>query len=66
MTERLPTPPEVQRHLSGVDFPATRDQLIEHARGQDAPQEVIEALQRIPDREYEGPAGIAQELGKVE
>ncbi|HEV7931751.1 MAG TPA: DUF2795 domain-containing protein [Actinomadura sp.] len=66
MTERLPTPPEVQRYLDGVDFPANRDQLMEHAQRQGAPQEVIEALKRIPNREYEGPAGIAQELGKIE
>jgi hypothetical protein len=66
MTENLPTPPEVMRYLDGVKFPANRDQLIQHAQSKNAPQEVIQALQRIPSRDYDGPPGIVQELGKIE
>jgi hypothetical protein len=44
-------PVEVQRHLGGVMFPATREELLEAARDEDAPLEVEEALEELPEEE---------------
>lgn len=54
---------DVQKYLSGVDYPADRAALVEHARGQDAPDDVVELLEGIEDREYEGPSGVSGQLG---
>jgi Protein of unknown function (DUF2795) len=35
---------EIQKCLSGVSYPATKDQLVEHARKNGADAEAIEAL----------------------
>jgi hypothetical protein len=56
---------EVQKHLSGVDYPATKDQLIEHARKRGAPQEVIERLSSLPDGEYDGPNKVSSAVAKT-
>jgi hypothetical protein len=56
---------EVQKYLSGVDYPATKDQLIEHARGKGAPDEVIEALSSLPDDEYDGPNKVSSAVAKA-
>lgn len=53
---------EVQKYLSGVDYPASRDALVQHARQADAPQEVVDLLEGIDDREYEGPSGVSAQL----
>ena len=53
---------EVQKSLSGVDYPASKQDLLEHARGQGAGDDVLQALQRIPDREYDGPNAVSQEV----
>jgi hypothetical protein len=55
---------EVQKALSGVDYPATKQELVEHARGQGAGGEIVEALERISDREYDGPNAVSQEVAR--
>ena len=46
---------DVQKYLSGVDYPADRRALVDHARGSGAPDDVVELLEGIEDREYDGP-----------
>ena len=51
------SPIDIQKALKGMDYPATKEQILEHAKGGD--KEVLEALQKIDDREYEGPSGVS-------
>ncbi|MGC7100772.1 DUF2795 domain-containing protein [Amycolatopsis lurida] len=55
-------PIEVQKHLSGVDYPAGRDDLVAAARSNGADDNTLELLGNLPDREYEGPSGVSQEI----
>ncbi|MBB3732348.1 MULTISPECIES: DUF2795 domain-containing protein [Nonomuraea] len=59
-----PNPIELQKHLSGVDYPASRDDLVKTAKEQGADQEMIKALQSIPDREYDGPNAVTQAVSQ--
>jgi hypothetical protein len=58
----MASPIDIQKALSGVDYPATKDQLVSHAEKNGADKEVLDALQKIPDREYEGPSGVSKEV----
>jgi hypothetical protein len=51
---------KVQKSLGGISYPATKEQLIEHARGNQAEKDVLDALQNIPDREYDGPNEVSK------
>ncbi|MFC4694711.1 MULTISPECIES: DUF2795 domain-containing protein [Geodermatophilus] len=51
------SPIDLQKALKGLDYPASKEQILEHAKGADA--EVLDALQKIADREYEGPSGVS-------
>ena len=55
-------PIQVQKALGGMDYPAGKQQILDHARQQGADQEVISALEQIPDREYDGPSGVQKEI----
>jgi Protein of unknown function (DUF2795) len=55
---------EVQKALGGISYPASRDQLIEHARGKQASQDILDALRSIPDREYDGPNEVSKAVAK--
>lgn len=57
-------PVDVQKHLSGVDYPANRQDLVEEARNQDADDKAIQALQNMPDKEYNSPTDVTHELRK--
>ena len=51
------SPIDIQKALKGIDYPATKEQILEHAKGGD--KEVLDALNKIDDREYEGPSGVS-------
>lgn len=63
----MPTNPiQLQKHLSGVDYPARTSDLVEHARSQGADDEALSTLERLPDREYDGPNAVSAEVGKLD
>jgi hypothetical protein len=51
---------KVQKFLSGISYPATKEQLIEQARSNKADDDALEALNGIPDREYSGPDQVSK------
>jgi hypothetical protein len=53
---------EVQKCLSGVDYPASRDDLVKHAKGNGADDRLLDVLRRIEDREYDGPNAVSQQV----
>ncbi|SFJ00386.1 DUF2795 domain-containing protein [Amycolatopsis sacchari] len=59
-----PNPIQMQKFLSGVDYPASRDDLVEHAKSQGADNDVLEHLQQMPDRTYDGPNAVSQEFSR--
>jgi Protein of unknown function (DUF2795) len=56
---------DVQKYLSGMDYPATKDQLLEHAKGKGAPSEIMDELSRIPDGEYDGPNRVSSAVAQA-
>jgi hypothetical protein len=59
----LANPIEIQRHLKGVDYPADREELLEVARSEGAPQDVIEALESLPeDEQFDGPDQVMRAI----
>ena len=53
------SPIDIQKALGGMDYPAKKQQIVEHAEGKSDDKEVLEALKGIEDREYEGPSGVS-------
>ena len=51
---------DVQAALSGIDYPASREHLVEYAGGQRAPESVLNALRNLPEREYSDAADVGQ------
>jgi hypothetical protein len=50
------------RYLTGVEYPATKEQLIDAAVAADAPQEALERLQQLSKEQYEGAEELEREL----
>ncbi len=55
---------KVQKFLGGIHYPASKQQLIEHARGNKADDYAMEALKDIPEREYSGPDEVSKVVAK--
>jgi hypothetical protein len=57
------SPIDVQKHLSGVSYPASRDELVATAEGSGAPIEIVERLRALEQDEFESPAEVMEALG---
>jgi hypothetical protein len=53
------SPIDIQKALGGIDYPATKEQIVKHAEDNGGGKDVVDALQKIEDREYEGPSGVS-------
>jgi hypothetical protein len=53
------SPIDIQKALGGIDYPAKKEDIVEHAREHGGGDDVVEALQGIDDREYDGPSGVS-------
>ncbi|PRX45949.1 uncharacterized protein DUF2795 [Prauserella shujinwangii] len=60
-----PNPITMQKYLSGVHYPCSRDELVEHARDQGADGDVLEHLRSLPDRTYDGPNAVSAEYSRT-
>lgn len=56
-------PIEMQKNLGGVEYPASKDEIVRQAKEHGAGREVMDALESLPDREYDSPAAINKEVG---
>jgi hypothetical protein len=60
------SPANIAKHPKGINFPAKQPDLVEHARKQKAKREIIELLEKMPDRDYGNMADVMKGLGEVE
>ena len=54
-----PNPIQIQKFLGGIDYPASKDTLVSRAKESGADSNVLDALQNIPDKEYDGPTDVS-------
>lgn len=60
--EHRPNAGEILRFLEHADFPATKERLVNTATLHSATDDVLAALDAIPEREYLGPQDLADEI----
>jgi hypothetical protein len=67
------SPALLQRHLHGIDYPVSRDDLVNYARRecesgqypQNECDQVVQVLNQLPDREYRRPVDVSKAFGEV-
>lgn len=55
----------LQSHLKGMNYPAGKQDLLDHARKNNAPESVIEALSKFQEKSYTSAADVSQEFGRI-
>ncbi|HIH75095.1 MAG TPA: DUF2795 domain-containing protein [Methanosarcina sp.] len=56
------SPIEVQKALKDMDYPASKQDLIQHAKKHKASKEVMEVLEELPEQEYSNAADVSREF----
>ncbi len=59
-------PTKISEALKDASFPATRDELVSKARANKADEEVVSALEGLPDETFESMSEVQETLAKVE
>jgi hypothetical protein len=54
-----PNPIQIQKFLGGIDYPASKETLVSRAKESGADSNVLDALQNIPDKEYDSPTAVS-------
>jgi hypothetical protein len=55
-------PIELQKHLKGADYPASRDDLVGLARSNGAPDDIVSALENAGSDSFDGPDDVQRAL----
>lgn len=59
-------PVQVQKFLGGVDYPATRDDLVSYAKQQGADNNILQTIQSLPYDNFDTPADVSEAVGEME
>ena len=66
MANKNASPAQVQQKLDGVDYPASKQDLINHVKKSSGENEgVIDILQQLPDKNYNSPVDVSKAVGQV-
>ncbi|MBD2430690.1 MULTISPECIES: DUF2795 domain-containing protein [Fischerella] len=59
-------PIQLQKHLKGMDYPASKEELIQHAQQNGADENAISVLQQLPEQEYQTPTDVSEAVSAIE
>lgn len=53
-------PIQIQKYLKGVDYPASKQDLIRNAKKNGADESVCASLEQLPDEDFQTPADVSE------
>jgi hypothetical protein len=59
-------PIQVQKFLGGMDYPVSKEKIVDHAKAKGADDNVIQTLQQLPDESFNTPADVSKAIGQIE
>lgn len=59
-------PIQLQKFLKGMNYPASKQDVIDYAKQQGADDNVCSTLGKMPDQEFETPADVSKAIGEIE
>lgn len=58
-------PIQIQKHLHGVDYPASKQDLLAAAKKNKADDETVSFLKKLSDEKFETPADVSKAIGQL-
>jgi len=59
------SPANVATYLKGIDYPANKQDLLQHARQNGTEQDVVDVLERMPEQQYGNMADVMKGYGEA-
>ena len=61
----MASPIDLQKHLKGVDYPASKDDLVRTAEEEGAGEDVVAAIRDLPGDSFDSPADVSKAFGNA-
>jgi hypothetical protein len=58
-------PVRMQKFLRGIDYPASKEELLQVAKDNGADDRVLDALRRAPTDRFNSPNDVSEAIGKA-
>lgn len=64
-TSDCPVPAGLERYLGGVDYPVSKEALLEHAEQEGAPEDVRQTLEALEPADFDSPAAVSKAVSDL-
>lgn len=55
---------EIEKSLKGINFPASKQDLMQQAKMNNASQDVMQAIEKLPEERFNSPTDVAKAWGQ--
>jgi len=55
---------DIAQALAGIDFPADKNRILEHARRNNVSKEALQAIEKLPSAQYTSMADVFKGVGE--
>lgn len=62
---QMPNPVQLQKFLRGIDYPTDKRTLLDTARREGADENVLRALDRLPETTFNSPNDVSEQMSKL-
>jgi Protein of unknown function (DUF2795) len=59
-------PIQLQKHLKGIQYPASKDELVAHAKEHGADENALSVFEQLPEQDYDTPTDVSKAIGELE
>jgi hypothetical protein len=59
-------PAQLERHLKGVNYPASKAELVKHVERAGADQSICAAISSLPNQSYDSPAAVSRAISATQ
>jgi hypothetical protein len=59
------SPIELQKHLKGTNYPASKDDLVRRAKENNASSQIVEKIRHLPADSFASPKDVMKALGQT-
>jgi hypothetical protein len=60
---KMASPSEIQSNLEGLEYPASKSEMLDHAKMRGASEDILSTLEKLPEKSYDSPTDVSSELG---
>jgi hypothetical protein len=55
---------DLEHAIKGIDFPASKDELVKQANNNNADNSIVQVIQKLPKQKFKSPIEVSKAFGK--